>query len=348
MGRGEAMNSLVLEVAVGLALLYYVTATLVSGAAEGLTRLANVRSKTLWAALARMLAEGGSATTSLGVPFVARSLFPGGGGRPLVRSSSLVTSSDDGQAPANVATTSTEERLSELAALPSIRSLDYVTSAHTKVANIPGKVFASALMELATLKSNDESIQDKLTTLANHYQGSPLGTYLATLTSQVGYSMDRVTDDIGSWFDAQMVRVSQTYRKNIKYVLAVLGLLVALACNIDSMKVADSLRSNSDLRQVVVATAGTVQPEADCTLNPPESDPTLKTLKCGLQDLTAFDATGVVVPLTNGWTDRWKQSWTSNTVAHVLGLALTTGAIALGGPMWFDFLMLLAGRKKSG
>ena len=73
------MNSLVLEVAVGLALLYYVTATLVSGVAEGLTRLANVRSKTLWAALARMLAEGGSATKSLGVPFVLRSLLPGGG-----------------------------------------------------------------------------------------------------------------------------------------------------------------------------------------------------------------------------------------------------------------------------
>jgi hypothetical protein len=343
------MDSLVLEVAVGLALLYYVTATLVSGVAEGLTRLANVRSKTLWAALARMLAEGGSATKSLGVPFVARSLLPGGGGRPLVRSSSLVTSSDGGP-PADVTptSTSTDERLSELAALPSIRSLDYVTAAHTKVANIPGKVFASALMELATVKSNDESIQGKLTTLANHYKGSPLGTYLATLTSQVGYSMDRVTDEIGSWFDAQMVRVSQTYRKNIKYVLAVLGLLVALVCNLDTMKVADSLRSNSDLRQVVVATAGTVQPQADCTLNPPESDPTLKTLKCGLQDLTAFDATGVVVPLTNGWTDRWTQSWTSGTVAHLLGLALTTGAIALGGPMWFDFLMLLAGRKKSG
>ena len=131
------MDSLVLEVAVGLALLYYVTATLVSGVAEGLTRLANVRSKTLWAALARMLAEGGSATKSLGVPFVVRSLLPGGGGRPLVRSSSLVTSSDGGP-PADVTPTSmsTDERLSELAALPSIAVFTSDSSAGDSAAKV--------------------------------------------------------------------------------------------------------------------------------------------------------------------------------------------------------------------
>jgi hypothetical protein len=66
------MDSVVLEVAVGLALLYYVTATLVSGVAEGLTRLMNVRSKTLWSALGRMLDQQSSAGSSLGAPFHGR------------------------------------------------------------------------------------------------------------------------------------------------------------------------------------------------------------------------------------------------------------------------------------
>lgn len=331
------MDSVVLEVAVGLALLYYVTATLVSGVAEGLTRLMNVRSKTLWSALGRMLDQQSSAGSSLGAPFVFKSLAPGGGGRPLVDSTSTVGTGAN--APANP--------LGELASVPSIRSLDYVTDAHTKVANIPGKVFASALMELADIKAGGGSIQQKLTALATNYQGSPLGAYLTTLTSQAGYSMDRVTDEIGSWFDAQMVRVTQTYRKNIKYVLAVLGLVVAVVCNIDSIQVADSLRGSADLRQVIVATAGKVDPDAGCTIN--ESDPTKKTIQCGLQDLAAFNAMGVVIPMTDGAVARWQQSWSWDTVGpHLLGLAVTTGAIALGGPMWFDFLMLLTGRKKSG
>jgi hypothetical protein len=331
------MDSVVLEVAVGLALLYYVTATLVSGVAEGLTRLMNVRSKTLWSALGRMLDPQSSAGSSLGAPFVFQSLMPGGGGRPLVDATSTVKTTAN--APADL--------LGELASVPSIRSLDYVTDAHTKVANIPGKVFASALMELADTKAAGGSIQQKLTALAANYQGSPLGAYLTTLTTQAGYSMDRLTDEIGSWFDAQMVRVTQTYRKNIKYILAVIGLLVAVVCNIDSLQVADALKGNADLRQVVVATAGQVDPDAGCTIH--ESDPTKKTLECGLQDLAAFNAMRVVVPMTDGAVERWQKTWSWQTAApHLLGLAVTTGAVALGGPMWFDFLMALTGRKKSG
>ncbi|MEP6649819.1 MAG: hypothetical protein ABJA74_07875 [Lapillicoccus sp.] len=331
------MESMVLEVAVGLALLYYVTATLVSGVAEGLTRLMNTRSKMLWATLERLLQDS-SDVRSLGAPFVFQSLA--GGKSKDSRPSFGQPPADDASAPAT--------RLAELATAPSISGTDYVTDGKTKVSTIPGRVFAAALLEIATVKaSDDKTLKGTLTSLAQHYDGSPLGRYLTTVAEHVGEDLDKVTDLLSGWFDDQMVRVTQTYRKNIKYVLAVIGLVLAVVCNIDSIHVANALKGNADLRQVVVATAGTMTPGTGCKLD--KDDATLNTLKCGLQDLSTFNAMGVVVPTTDGAWDRWKQRWTSDSPwPHLLGLALTTGAVALGGPMWFDFLMMLTGRKKSG
>lgn len=289
----------------------------------------------LWATLERLL-QSSSGVGTLGVPLMLRSVLRIGDMRPTF-----------GPVQGQMAATDVGARLKELASAPSVRAVDYVTDGRTKVANIPGKIFAAALLEIATDKASGQSIKGKLVTMADHYASSPLGDYLRSLAENAGDDLDSVTNQISVWFDAQMVRVSQTYRKNIKYVLALLGLLVALACNIDTIQVAHGLTTNANLRQVVVATAGMVDPNTQCAIT--EADPTLKTLRCGLQDLGTFTMTGVVIPTTDGWLKRWQASWTRDTaVAHVLGLALTTGAVALGGPMWFDFLMLLTGRKHSG
>lgn len=68
------MDSVVLEVAVGLALLYYVTATLVSGVVEGLTRLMNTRCQMLWATLARILQDDAAKGSSLGSSLMFKSI----------------------------------------------------------------------------------------------------------------------------------------------------------------------------------------------------------------------------------------------------------------------------------
>lgn len=237
----------------------------------------------------------------------------------------------------------------ELAGAPSIRGVDYVTGGRTKTANIPGKVFASALLELATIKAAGGNVQTKLAALAANYAGSPLGDYMKTLADHAGNDIDSVINAISDWFDQQMSRVTQTYRKNIKYVLAVLGLIIVGLCNVDTIHVAQGLARDADLRQVITATAGEITKNdvtANCTVK--QDDPTRKTLECGLQKLTSFSGTGVVIPFSPGWSENWTKTWSKDTAAtHVIGLAITTGAVALGGPMWFDFLILLTGRKRT-
>jgi hypothetical protein len=372
------MQSVILEVGVGLALLFYVTATLVSGVAEGVTRLTNTRSKMLWAALARLVSDDHStAPQTLGAPFLFKSVIKIGDVRPdyqptppaVPAPAAVMAGADPVPAepepaepePAERQSASktkasksplTKARLAELAATPSVRGTDYVNANQTKVSNLPGTVFAAALLELATIKSQGGSVEANLAELADAYAGSPLGGYLSTVVRKAGTDIYSVTDQIAAWFDAQMVRVSQTYRKNIKWFLAVLGLVVALVCNIDTLHVAQALRTSADLREVVAATAGQIKPNTECDAIIPADEPAVKILKCGLEDLESFNALGVVVPFSDKWTDRLGAAWTgaqqTNVWSHALGIGITTGAVALGGPMWFDFLMLLTGRKKNG
>jgi hypothetical protein len=101
-------------------------------------------------------------------------------------------------------------------------------------------------------------------------------------------------------------------------------------------------------RQVVTATTGDITQNdvtANCTTS--QDDPTGKTLECGLQKLSSFSGTGVVLPFDPKWTEHWTKAWSTDTATHVLGLAITTGAVSLGGQMWFDFLMLLTGRQRA-
>lgn len=339
------MQSVILEVAIGLALVYYVSATLVSGVAEGLTRLMNTRSKMLWAALARLLKDDDESARTLGAPRIFQSLVPGAQFDP--RPEAL-------NAPAPGVTAagySSGQRLADFAGAPSVKGLDYVTGGRTKVTNVPGAVFASAILELATIKGTGGTVQARLVSLAAAYGDSPIGQFLATRAAQVGDDVDKITDELSKWFDAQMVRLTETYRKNIKYVLAVIGLIVAVLCNLDTLRIADGLRTDAAVRQVVTATVGDLT-SADITAGcqTTVTDPVEKTLNCGLQKLDKMATLGVVIPFSEGWSDRWSSSWTggANPVSHVLGLAVTVGAMALGGPMWFDFLMFLSGRKKGG
>lgn len=335
------MNSVILEVGIGLALLFYVTATLVSGLAEGLTRMLNTRSKMLWAALERLLAPSTESSKAMGVPLIVKSLWPWQkDARPLAQQRPDPTGEGD-------QVLGTKTRLQDLAAAPSISSLDYVTSRQTKVSSIPGKVFASALLELAAVKKEGGDVEAKLTVLTARYDGTPLGAYLQTLAGQTGQGIDSFTTSISEWFDQQMTRVTQTYRKNLKYILAVLGLIVVLGWNIDTIHVAQGLARNADLRQVVTATAGDLKQDLTASCTSKATDPADKTMECGLQKLNSFQGTGFVLPGPQ-WTQRWGKTWEVDLPAHLAGLALTTGAVALGGPMWFDFLMLLTGRKRTG
>ena len=324
------MDSMALEVGIGLAVVFFVTATVVTAINEMLTRLLNVRSKALWTTLERLLEkqQQGMDKKSLSLGFLKPALSPGAGPRPKVQ-------------PAGAATPA-----AELASTPSIRALDYAHDhTTTKVWNIPTSVFVGALLEVAKTEADGQTLQAKVDALTAKYADSPLGSYLAQISEAGATSLDSFTSHVGAWFDGQMERLTDSYRRLTKYLLAGIGLGIAVAFNVNTLAVVTGLADNAEERQAVVLLAGDLdQSELSCPAKPGDSvSDAQKAIACATNSLSSFDALDVHSPLDQGWRGSW--SW-GGAFWHVVGLLLTALAVGLGGPFWFDTVGALAGLRR--
>jgi hypothetical protein len=131
---------------------------------------------------------------------------------------------------------------------------------------------------------------------------------------------------IETWFNNGMERVSGWYKRRTQAVLLGLGLLVAVALNVDTLKVVHELYRNDAVR------AGAVrQAEAavkDGTITPGMSEKAMSTLGA--------------LNLPVGWEKREKDHWCSTFMEQapgsIVGWLLTAIAVSLGAPFWFDVL----------
>jgi len=337
-------NSVVVEVAIGLSLVFFLVATIAASVNQVISRWTDARAKTLWQSLAKLLEPAPTVTAPIAA--AAPAALPAGADIGALTALKMGLGRVDSRPQGT-----TDSWLDELLATPSIRALDPVSEAGkpTKIDNIPSQVFATALLELAKIKGSQDSdsVQQKLMQLANAYPNTPIATFAASIASGIGNDVDRYLDAAGSWFDGQMSRLSQVYRKNTRYILLIIGLVAALLFNVDAIQVGNTLRDDSNLRSGVLTISeqiGDAGVTADCTVAAGEPD---RDLECAREVLSSLN--GLKVPIIGTWTwETWKQGWTDDAPWHVLGLLLTAAAVSLGAPFWFDTLRRLAGFRRSG
>lgn len=68
-------------------------------------------------------------------------------------------------------------------------------------------------------------------------------------------SIEEAQDKIEFWFNARMDQLSETYKKNIQYMSLIIGVILALLLNVDSLFIAQTLWDDPALRETLVATA---------------------------------------------------------------------------------------------
>ncbi len=140
-------------------------------------------------------------------------------------------------------------------------------------------------------------------------------------------SLDAASRNIERWFDNAMSHVSGAYKARVQIFLLGIALVVTVGIGADSLAMFDSLSSSPSLRAVVVAEAQQAvqqgQPPQDITAQPAYQ--TLKSLGLpfGYSDASAQ----LVTP--NRWTWLWQK---------IAGLVITTLAVSMGAPFWFDVL----------
>jgi len=147
----------------------------------------------------------------------------------------------------------------------------------------------------------------------------PMKKAMQALWVEAGSNAKAFRTEAEQWFDQAMQRLSGAYKRRTQVWLWIVGLVFALALDVDSIRIANNLWQDQTLRQVLADKAASGATQVDVLSQ-------------------------VGLPLGwNGWPDGF-----TNWVSTALGLFLTSAAVSLGAPFWFDSLSKLANLRNAG
>jgi hypothetical protein len=175
----------------------------------------------------------------------------------------------------------------------------------------------------------------------------------------------KVQDQIEVWFNEAMDRVSGWYKRRAQIIVLIIAAVITTALNIDSMNIARALSRSPELRSTVVKAA-----EKRVALPAPATQPAAKKDSTTVAEIGAdyarFDEQMAALQATDlplGWESRPCDStgptplllelrYPPNTAGgwaeKFFGLLVTTLAVSLGAPFWFDILSKVVSIRSAG
>jgi hypothetical protein len=276
-------GSQILEVVVGLVLIYLVLSVGCSGIKEVISAVFSMRAKTL--------EEG------------IRSMLQGQGG----------------------------DLTAELFKHPLIASL---ARAGDRPSYIASRTFSLALLDILAPADGAQprTLQELRAGVARLQQADLRRTLLTLIDASQG-DLDAARGKIEGWFNDTMDRVSGWYKRKAQAIIFVAGLILCGCVNADTLMVVKELWNDEAMRHAVVAAAEKkVQQGA-----PAESSSSNTSLGPAMEEIR-----GTSVPPI-GWSSRCGDTrglpvefggW----LLKILGILLSSFAIVLGAPFWFDVL----------
>ena len=167
----------------------------------------------------------------------------------------------------------------------------------------------------------------------------------------------KLRDEIATWFDSAMDRLSGQYKRRLKVVTLVIGLGVALVLNADTLAIGRALWNDDTLRAQIADNAAKLveqcQANTACvkTDSPPNTGDLVEDSKTLLHRLK--DQQDALRPFPLGWDTNelpglstWEVvAW---TLLKILGLLWTAAALTIGAPFWFDLLSKFVSIRGTG
>ncbi|MDE0712557.1 MAG: hypothetical protein OXH60_10545 [Rhodospirillales bacterium] len=155
----------------------------------------------------------------------------------------------------------------------------------------------------------------------------PLKEVLAALIDDGDDAATALKDRLAGWFDEGMSRVAGWYKRQAKVMIFAIAGSVTLATNASSIHMAEEFWRNDALRTQIAAQAQVAAQTGEVSGLEASS----------LDDLEAF-------PI--GWSAA--PSSALDWLKTLLGWIITTAAVSLGAPFWFDLLGKVANLRGSG
>lgn len=336
-------GSTVLEVAIGIIFVYLLLSLLCSAVNEYIEAKLNYRARNLWKGVQLLL--NGHVDDARRKPVIG---VPGAAARePAIESppAEPVIESPPGE-PGEI------DLASALYNHGLVRAL--FRDAESLPSYIPSRTFALALWNLAGGSTGGDTTDlAKIKEVINrNVPNKHLRESLVTLIDEARGDFDRARKNIEDWFDGAMDRVSGWYKRRTQVILLVIGFVVAMLINADTINIGRALVNDDSLRRSVVAsaerTAAQPLPSPAPTPATPEERERVARQKIGdaraqLDELglplgwehNRYDAGG---RLANADSLRRLPADASEFILKLFGLLLTGLAISQGAPFWFDLL----------
>ena len=341
----SAVLSVYVDLALGLVVSFLLLSLLVSGLNEAFVRVLAIRSKFLWAYL-RDTMDGADGKTGSWLPARVADVFRV---LPFLRDprpahSDLPAPSE----PAQVPETGTGDAMIKLL-YQRLQEIDHAKRGRTSIANIPPARFAVAVMEMAAAEDGEvDRFLAKLQAI-----DSPLYGPLKGIWESAQRDLDRFRQGVETWFDGEMQRLSMLYKRYVKWVVAVLGVVVTLLFSMDGLEYAKTLLRDNAFRASVAAVAE-AGPEAyeelkaRCTGGDPVPCVTETLSRPALVKMMGQAMVSVSIPAEGDPGVHWNGGlwWDRiSTPSHWPGFLLTYVALLFGAPFWWDVFRRITGIK---
>jgi hypothetical protein len=325
-GVSHVSGSGVIDLAIGLIFLFLVFSLLVSGANEILAEALGYRSRQLWRTIRQML-DGGENHPVKGAIVEDH--------RPEI---SPTTTGEEGDTPSWAVALYQHPLISQLE--------KSVRSEHSRLSQIPSSTFSQAMIDLLVPAEGETSVDQVEAAVRALPNTLPFRGPLLAIARQAGGDVDHLRKEIGDWFDGRMEALSATYKRHVKWVMLVFGLVVAFSMNVNAVEAARTLYRDQPLREAIVqkaidlsnqcgAPAGTsLSPQ----LAPATANSQASVSECVGEQVSNADSS---LKLPAGWTGWDKDAIGSGSWAfllRILGWLAAAVALSQGAPFWFDLL----------
>jgi hypothetical protein len=249
---------------------------------------------------------------------------------------------------------------------------------------IPTRTFV--MSTLHSLNGNDfPATVDEVRRSVQSVPDEDVRRALLALIDDAQGNFDKMKNNLGVWFDHSMDRVSGWYRRKIQSYILIIAVFISFGLGVDTLALVRFLRADSTLRESLVAVAKDTiekapapavgsapapapgaQPDAAQNLKKAAAD--LEALQTQVssfniprypvyyfqdrvQDWQAYPgnqpkpiAGGIATPPVPGNLEvLWFWFW-----QHCLGFVITSVALSLGSPFWFDLLNKLVSLRSTG
>lgn len=226
-----------------------------------------------------------------------------------------------------------------------------------KPSYIPSRTFALVLMDVVGsggAGSGSKRFKSFRSTVAK-ITNDNLKRTLLVFIDEAENNLNKLTENIGEWFNNAMQRVSGWYKRKTQLIILFMALALCLLFNADTLMIANSLSHDAAMRNAVVLVA------EEYAKQPLPAKPDEKTSKESLAaeekilltrlNLVRHQIQKLQLPI--GWAKmsddpravpRNFPSW----LAKILGILFTTIAVSLGAPFWFDVLNKFVNLRSAG